>query len=259
VFADALGEGKMRGVLRGLQASGTGGHGMYVGSGVKRRRVLGAVALACIAIAACGGGRANIDWVPFVNAQGHQYVAVRYTDDSPVSQALLGAVVATVQKTVAGHVFDPHYRPRDGDAAYLPVGTALRAVHGFATWFRLGAFSEGRVTVYQLDRRQGRTGAELFDFNASAIQGLEIRSGLDGSVQRRVVNRALVNDFVRYIEHAPVHSTTNLGTPPTCFVGFAYADTPPITLAYNGGAGSLFPGITLSVPLRAQLAALGCR
>lgn len=209
---------------------------------------------------ACGVGahpKANIDWISFVQVRGRQYVAVRSLGARATSPAVLGRAVATVRKTLAGHVFDPHYRPRDGDAAFLPVGTQLREVRGFAPWFRLGALVDGDVTIYQLDRRDG-TGAEVFDFDASAIRSLEIRRASDDSLERTVTDPALVHRLVAAIERARVRATDVIDEDATCVVAFTYADTPPIALQYRASSGTLSPGIRLDAALRHDLAGVGC-
>lgn len=213
--------------------------------------------LAVVASACGGGARPNIDWVSLVNVRGRQYVAVDQAGAPPTSPAVLGRVVATVKKTIAGHVFDPHYRAHDGDAAFLPVGTQLREVRGFAPWFRLGALADARVTIYQLDRRDG-TGRDVFDFDASAIRSLEIRRASDSSLERTLSDRTLIDRLVTAIETGHVHATNVFDTEATCAVAFTYADTPPITLSYWASSGTLFPGIALDPARRRDLAHAGC-
>ena len=140
--------------------------------------------IACVTAAVgCSRGSANIEWQQFVEVGAREYVLVSYTDGIA---ATLGTTVGTVRHTVAGNVDDPNYRPRDGDAAYLAPGTTLRAVNGFATWFRVGTRSGDQVDVYQLDAPPGTAGPHAFDLRPTRIRALEIRSARDGSVLHRV-------------------------------------------------------------------------
>ena len=101
---------------------------------------------ALLALGACRG-QPDIEWVPFVDVHGMLYDHAYALDDA-VAPGALGPVVERVRHTVSGHVFNPHYKPRDGDAAFLAVGTDLRGVPGFPTAARVAAVVDGHVQVY---------------------------------------------------------------------------------------------------------------
>ena len=197
-----------------------------------------------------------IDWVPFVHVHGHQYVAVQ-APHAPTPESELGRVVATVRHTLEGNVHDPHYRARDGDASFLPVGTRLHAVRGFGSWFRVASVVNHQVTVFQLDRRTG-TGGQAFDFQPQRIVALQIRSGVDGSVRNRVVDPELTKDLVSFLRSAGI--APRLGNDDTlvCFIDLAYATSPSISFGSDPKARFLYPGFRLPSPLRDRLAPLGC-
>jgi hypothetical protein len=67
----------------------------------------------------------------------------------PLAGTELGPVYATVTFKVADHVCDPNYRPRDGDAAYLEVGTDLYAIRGQPPAQAIAARHDGRLWVYR--------------------------------------------------------------------------------------------------------------
>ena len=93
-------------------------------------------------------GRADIDWTPFVVVGRIQYVAL-YQPDGVVPDHSVGAVIATVRCRIADVVHDPHFRPGDGDAAYLPVGTELHAVDGVPVTERITARDDGLWRVFR--------------------------------------------------------------------------------------------------------------
>jgi hypothetical protein len=92
-----------------------------------------------------------IDYVDFVQVYGRQYLA----DANPhhaVTLAELGEVVGRVRCTVSDLTADGRHKLagplRDGDAAFLPVGTELHSVAGYDPQCRLGAEHDGRIATY---------------------------------------------------------------------------------------------------------------
>jgi hypothetical protein len=114
-----------------------------------------AVALgAALLMAACTlpGSRsscnAQIEWVNFIEVGSTQYVA------GPQSQTVLeesdlGTVYAHVKFKVSGNICDPHYRVKDGDAAFLDPGTAIYQVKGHAVGEELAARFNGQIVAYK--------------------------------------------------------------------------------------------------------------
>lgn len=93
---------------------------------------------------------AAIDYVDFVNHDGRQYLA-GLDEARPVARADLGDVV--LRSACSFSAFnertgrDPG-RPRDGDTGFLPPGTAIHTVRGWAAECRLAAERNGEVYVY---------------------------------------------------------------------------------------------------------------
>ena len=89
----------------------------------------------------------QIEWVDFVQVGTTHYVA---GPGSPVSlqEADLGPVYATVKFKVSGNVCDPHYKLKDGDAAFLEPGSAIYQVNGYPPTERLAARHSGQILLY---------------------------------------------------------------------------------------------------------------
>jgi hypothetical protein len=90
---------------------------------------------------------AQIDWVNFIQVGSTHYVA------GPQSLIVLqegdlGAVYAHVKFKVSGHVCDPNYRLKDGDAAFLDPGTPIYQVKGKPSDEQLAARFNGSIVVY---------------------------------------------------------------------------------------------------------------
>jgi hypothetical protein len=65
----------------------------------------------------------------------------------------------------------------DGGAAFLPAGTKMYAVRGYATEFRLAAVWRDHVYLYQAWRNsRARVGAALFDI-AGKVATIDVRIG----------------------------------------------------------------------------------
>ena len=94
--------------------------------------------------------RVAIDYVDFVNYDGRQYLT-GLAPTSPISRADLREVVTHSRCSLSAlnerTGRDPG-TPRDGDTGFLPSGTAIYAVHGWAPECRLAAERDGKVQVY---------------------------------------------------------------------------------------------------------------
>ncbi len=88
-----------------------------------------------------------IDWVNFVQVGATQYVA---GPESPtvLKETDLGPIYAKVKFKVSGNVCDPNYHLKDGDAAFLDVGTPIYQVKGHAPGEQLAARFNDRILLY---------------------------------------------------------------------------------------------------------------
>lgn len=98
-----------------------------------------------------GGGKAAVDYVDFLQANGRNYIADLAGTRLNVSLSDLGPVVLQVRCSFAaandatGLVFG---RPRDGDAAFLAPGTTVYGVRGWSPLCRLAAMHDHELHVY---------------------------------------------------------------------------------------------------------------
>lgn len=111
-------------------------------------------AVAFVLVAACqfpgasSGCNTQIDWVDFVQVGSTQYLA-RTETATAVQEGDLGPVYARVKFKVSGHVCDPSYRLKNGDSAFLDIGTPIYQVNGFPPAERLAVKPGGRLILYQ--------------------------------------------------------------------------------------------------------------
>jgi hypothetical protein len=90
----------------------------------------------------------KIDWVDFLKLNGVSYTGLRQgvlTDGSK-----LGQEIGSITFHVADIVHDPHYVINDGDAAFLPIGTVVRAIDGYPEHEIVAVEDAGTIGGYKL-------------------------------------------------------------------------------------------------------------
>jgi hypothetical protein len=90
----------------------------------------------------------QIDWVNFIQVGSTQYVAGPQSTTT-LKDSDLGPVFAHVKFKVSGNICDPSYRLKDGDAAFLDVGTPIYQVNGHSSSDQLAANFNGSLIVYR--------------------------------------------------------------------------------------------------------------
>ncbi len=235
------------------------------GNGIGRRVLLTIVlgfAMASAACAAPGTGQpessgcphatgnqgSTIDWVNFVRLHGIEYLA---ETAATLAASELGLVVASVHCRMEGNISDLGYQPKDGDAAFLDPGTSLYSVKGYKPSFRLAAWQEGRLTVFEADSNPAaRVGGDLLDISGK-VQYIGINNEQDGVTELGAVkNTDEVNALVAMVVDAPVNQQV---TPPDgqrYFIAFHLDDGMTVVRAYWPAAGELSRGIALPQQFR---------
>lgn len=89
----------------------------------------------------------QIDWVDFIQVGSTQYVAGPGSATT-LQESDLGPAYSTVKFKVSGNVCDPHYKVKDGDAAFLEPGDTIYQVNGYPPTQRLAARRQGQLLVY---------------------------------------------------------------------------------------------------------------
>ena len=131
------------------------------------------VALAAGALVVCSPpvprGGAHIDYLQVIRFGGITYLAQSPPGGRPLTAARLGPIVGTV-KTRLTDLNDPSHQLRDGDAAYLPVGTHVYQVRGYRPQFRLSAFYQARWWIYEaFENPSAIKGADLLDIGTRVL------------------------------------------------------------------------------------------
>ena len=128
-----------------------------------------------------GGSGSNtvIDWVDFVKVGGNQYESL-YSLAVADPKHVTDEVIGKVEFTVSGNISDPGYRIKDGDAAFLPVGTPLYAIEGLDPERFAAAEDDSMIHGYKVyfnrENEEGRTW-HYRDLDQDAVVAVEVYTG----------------------------------------------------------------------------------
>ncbi|SFF05475.1 hypothetical protein SAMN04487969_112128 [Paenibacillus algorifonticola] len=118
---------------------------------------------------------AIIDWVDFLMINGIKY-HYNYEGSGKVSDDQLGEKLGEVSYMLNDHACTD-YEEKDGDAAFLPIGTAIYAMKGYKPEFRVIANSK----IYEVsDNPNAATLGQLFDIEGK-VDKVGLESAQDGS------------------------------------------------------------------------------
>jgi hypothetical protein len=200
----------------------------------------------CLLLAACGGAGgetrwATVDYRDFLQFGGVTYYVADHGVGRPVAPGDLGPRFTVVRGNPPESDAGRAYRLRDGDAAFVPVGSPVFTVKGYRPSFRLAASHQGRLRLYEADTAVGaRTGADLLDL-AGKVRYLSVNSGR--SELTRVKDQTRVAELVRQVLAAPVGPSGGRAEDRYCFVVFNLTDRTAVRRAFFPGTGELAPGV----------------
>src|SRR5258708_4347371 len=121
-----------------------------------------------------------IDWVNFIHFKGITYLAAPTRPGRSLTESDLGPAFATVKFKLDGNVKDPRYQSKDGDAAFLDVGTKVFTMKGYNPTFRLATQQKNAFTLYEADTNpHASKGGDLLDIGGKVLS-IGIISDQDG-------------------------------------------------------------------------------
>jgi hypothetical protein len=210
-----------------------------------------------LGLALSGAGSSTL--FDFVTFDGIDYV--RWSDEPgrELTRADLGAEFATVACSIGEDVRGCSYG-MDAAAAFLPAGTRLHAVRGYAPEFRLAAAWRGRLFLYQAWRSpRARVGGDLFDI-AGRVRAIDVRrhrwTGPPGETVPpvRVTAAADVEALVGMVLRGTVRRPTPAaGDARQYWLTLWLADGTTLGRPYIADTGELMGGVALPPAFRATL------
>jgi hypothetical protein len=213
----------------------------------KSGRLLGALALLTVCtLASCGvSSGSSIHWADFVQFDGIFYLRQVEMNGRALTAKDLGAQYATVKFELNGQETNPSYRRRDGDAAYLPVGTSVYRVTGYPPTFLLAAREpSGGLTLFVVQsNEQARVGADFLAIGGK-VRALNVLSPQDATtIVGSITQNAEIANAVALILGAPVNQTLTPEGSNRYFVAFQLMDGLAVTQVYFPASHYLGPGI----------------
>jgi hypothetical protein len=215
-----------------------------------------ALALGLVAVADGAGTSTTFDFVTF---DGIDYI--RWIDEPgrELTRADLGVEFGTVACSIGEDSRTCSYGV-DAGAAFMPAGTRMYAVRGYATEFRLAAAWRDRLFLYQAWRNpRAKVGGDLFDI-AGRVRAIDVqrRDGPRASAEaRRAVPVASARD-VEALVGMILRGTMRRPTPhapgePQYWLTIWLADGTTLGRPYYADAGELMGGLVVPPEFRAIL------
>jgi hypothetical protein len=208
-------------------------------------------------VAAQAGSPSSASLLDFVTFDRIDYIRFADEPGRALARDDLGIEFATVACSIGEDNRNCSYG-LDGAAAFLPAGTRMYAVRGYATEFRLAAVWRDHVYLYQAWRNpRARVGGALFDI-AGKVRTIEVwrgepsaeASGKPAVIAAREDVDALVGMIVRGPTRPPRAHTAG---EPRYWLTFWLADGTTLGRSYFPETGELMGGVIVAGELRALL------
>ena len=217
---------------------------------------LGIALTVAVGICGCASPKANlpgnttttigIDWVNFIQFQGITYLATYSRVGRKLQESDLGPIFATVRFKLEGNVNDPGYRSKDGDAAFLDPGTSVYTLKDYSSQFRLTAYQDGQIILYEADTNPHvQKGGDLLDI-AGRVQYIGVNSEQDGVAELGAIkDPQQIANLVDMILNATVDQSYQSTDSLRYVIAFHLIDGTATVRAYWPRSGELSRGILL--------------
>jgi hypothetical protein len=224
---------------------------------VRRWRSLGSSALAlALGLVAVADGADTSTTFDFVTFDGIDYI--RWIDEPgrELTRADLGVEFGTVGCSIGEDSRTCSYGV-DAGAAFMPAGTRVYAVRGYATEFRLAAAWRDRLFLYQAWRNpRAKVGGDLFDI-AGRVRAIDVqrrtgpRATGEESGAAPVSSARDVEALIGMILHGTMRRPTPHATgEPQYWLTIWLADGTTLGRPYYADTGELMGGLAVPPEFR---------
>jgi len=180
----------------------------------------------------------NIDWIDFIKFNGITYLSTTFQTSSIPAEDL--SAYDKIQFKVAGVVTEPGYQNKNGDAAYLEIGTPIYSIQGYSPEFRLVALRGQQQIIYEADTNpNAKRGADLLDIGGK-VTAISINSNVDGKTElASIKNEKQVSGLIQMVLDAPVNQTVRQNGAEQYFLDFHLWDSTVVHRSYWLDTGEL--------------------
>jgi len=213
------------------------------------------VLLLGLVVSAGPAGASNI--LDYVTFDGVDYIRWPWEPGRSLTRTDLGIEFATLECSLGEDLRGCPYGV-DASAAFMPAGTRMYAVRGYATEFRLAAVWKDHIFLYQVWRNsRAKVGGDLYDIK-NRVRAIEVRRGEPPSAPAASPIeitapgdvRALVDMVVRGPMRRPLaHPVAE----PRYWLTFWLADGTTLGRPYFAETSELLGGVVLPTEFRALL------
>jgi hypothetical protein len=212
------------------------------------RRLRAACGSLALLVAFGGSGEAQTVF-DFVSLDRIDYI--RWADEPgrALVPSELGVEFATVQCSISEDPRGCAYGV-DAAAAFMPAGTRMYAVRGYATEFRLAAVWKDRIFLYQAWRNpRAKVGGALYEL-AGKVRAIDVQRGrptpAEASARARVTSPRDAEALVEMIVHGAVRPPqAHAVGEPRYWLTFWFADGTTLGRAYFPQTGELMGGVVV--------------
>lgn len=188
----------------------------------------------------------EIEWVNFIKLNGITYGADYPQVGRRLTQDDLEKEYETIEFKVADNIFDPHYKTRDGDAAFLEEGTVVYKVKGYSPSFRVAVYQRGEIWLYEADNNpQAKKGYDYYDIE-NKVTYIGFNSEQDGKTELfSIKDKEKVEKLVAMVLQAPVVKNKSINSNSRYFISFHLKDGTAVTRCYWNEDNYLIPDLML--------------
>jgi|SRR5690606_5873685 len=194
------------------------------------------------------------DWIDFVEYDDIQYIR-NYENEIKGNLLTVDDIdkeYFEVKRKLSGGINNPGYVSKSGDAAYLDEGTLIYTVKGYDPDFRVAAFQDEDIILYEAYRNKwAKKGSELLDIEdkVDSISIMENREE-DSEKIATIDDEETVEKLVDMIMEAPVDHSEGVGEEQYYMLTFYLKDGTVVNRYYDIGGGILAMGIQLPEEFR---------
>jgi hypothetical protein len=222
------------------------------------RRLISLIILSLVIFTGCETFKHNaykpnvvIDWVNFIKFNDITYISIDW-QGRELTEDDLGIKFDKIKFKVADNVNDPEYKIKNGDGAFLNKGTQVYTIKGYSPEFRLAAYFDKKLVVYEADSNpKAKKGKDLLDIKGK-VEYISLNSETDGTTELATIkDKTKVEALVNMVLESPISEFRTVGK--RCFVMFHLKDGTTVNRAFWLESGGMTRNILTSKDFRDEI------